>query len=164
MFRLSLAAALAVLLLVPGAGAVRADGAPLVDFQRAFAIAQAQVPKGLLVVARVEDKGQFGGKVFGFYFLLGGSLIEIEINGNGDVVKKTDPSDPKKVVSPDVVALLGKKGGRAKLPPGRLMEIAAASLKNTPLSGMKYLVMGGKLVIQIGSLLIDAETGQILQK
>jgi hypothetical protein len=162
MLRFSLTAVLSVLFLVPPASAA-GPTAPIEAIKNGFLAGQRAVPGGQLLMARVESAGKI--PAFGFYFLLGGNLWEVEVDFAGKVTKKLNSGDPNQLkdISKDVLQLLQKKGARSKLPPGRLMEIAADSLKNTPLSVVKYGIQDGKLVLQIGSLVLDAETGQIIK-
>lgn len=138
----------------------------------AFPIAQAEVPNGQLLQARVENKTS--GKVYGFYFRLNGQVLEVEIFPSGKVAKKTEiePTKGRKpggeekddpAIDPAVVALLTKqKEAKAKLPDGRLLELAVAASGDTPFGEMKYEIRDGRLVIVVGTTVIDAETGRVV--
>jgi hypothetical protein len=130
----------------------RAQGGTAGDFAAAYQVAQREVPDAQLLKARVE------GVLFGFYFWVGDRIVEVEINKDKKVVKKKDQRDDKDIPQ-DVLQMLQKKG-RAKLPPGRLLEIAAENLKDTPLSGLTYTKVGDNLVLQVGDLKLDAGTGK----
>jgi hypothetical protein len=128
-------------------------------FAGALVVAQQQVPDAQLVRARAEVRGTT--TVYGFYFYLQGRLVEIEVNQQGKVVKNTkEDGDP---VSKDIAELIElKKKGKAKLPEGRLLEIAGDSLKKTGVSDIQYQRDGDRLVIRIGNLVLDAQTGRII--
>lgn len=99
----------------------------------------------------------------GFYFWIEGKVVEIEINPDNKVVKNTR-KDPTPVAQ-DVAKMVEKQTkGKAKLPDGRLFEIAAEALRDAPLGDLKYAVVDGKLVLLVGDLTIDAQTGNILPK
>jgi uncharacterized membrane protein YkoI len=157
MFRLGLALVVAVMW--TSVASAEDPGAKVTDFKAALSIAQGEVPNAQLIRARIEQKKSV--QVFGFYFWLEGRVYEVEVNKRGKVVKKT--TGEIEDVSEDVVKLVDKqKNARAKLPDGRLMEIASDALKNTPLSNLQYEKDGDKLVLRIGDLVIDAATGKIL--
>lgn len=157
MFRPALAL-LAVVLLIPAAPAQKASGQ---QFLAALAAAQAQVPGGTLIRARTEMLNML--PVNGFYFFFKGTVIEIEIDQDLKVIKNTQ-KDPVPVAQ-DVATMIEKQTkGKAKLPDGRLFEIAAKALKNAPLKDLKYAIVDGKLVLQVGDLTIDAQTGNIIPK
>ena len=67
------------------------------------------------------------------------------------------------VVSKDVMAMLSTNKGPAKLPLGRLMEIAKDSLKNTPFDGMTYEVKDGTLYMVFGDTMINTQTGEVIE-
>jgi hypothetical protein len=162
MLRILFPGVLVTLLLV--AGSSRAEGRRgRVDFRQAFELAQQQVPGGQLVKARVENKGPQG-RLFGFYFWWNGRILEIEVTPVGKIYKKRDSGDPKdrKDIPGDVLQLLQKRKGRVKLPTGRLLEIAAENLRGSALSGLTYERRGDGLVVKIGDLVLDADTGKVL--
>ena len=159
------------------------NGGTATEFAKALAVAQAQVPGGQLITGRAETGAPVGNR-FGFYFYLDGRIVEIEISPTGQtlkrkedqpnpklprpkkpkIVEEIDP-EPEKPVSPDIVELIDKKKiARAKLPEGRLLEIAGDSLKDTPLKDMKYIIKDGRLVIQVGTLMVDVETGTVISE
>jgi len=155
MFRILSVALLALLLLAAPAAAQ--SGSTAGPFQNAFNVAQHQVPGGQLLMARVE------GANYGFYFYVNGHIIEVEISGTGKVIKYKDEKDPNDIkdIPPEALALLGKRG-KTKMPAGRLMEIAADNLKDTPLSSMFYAVVDDRLVFRAGDLVLDADTGKVI--
>lgn len=131
------------------------------QYQKALAIAQASVPDAQLGKSRLERNGA----QYGFYFWKEGKLYEIEIDATSfKILKQVTQTDANKV-SADVVKLIGQqKAAKTKLPEGRLLEIAADSLKNTGVSEVKYSIVDGKLVLQVGDLLLDAATGKPVTK
>jgi len=142
-----------------------AQGQGTISFKQAAAMAQKQVPGGQLVQARVEQ----GGTVYGFYFYRNGILIEVEISITGKVVKLKDEANPNDIkdISQDVLTLLQKYKGRAKLPTGRLLEIAADNLKQNQLDtgNFAYGKVGkDTLVFKYNGLVLDARTGKVLTR
>lgn len=149
------------------------------DFQKSFQIATQSPPTATLLSSRVETKSD-GTQVYGFYFYDPKSkqMFEREVSmTSGKIVKDTytdtpvvkdpkkDPKDDKDQVSKDMLALLEKKiTGKAKLPEGRLMEIAAAKLKDATFEQMKLEKVGDTLVMTFGDLQLDAETGKEIPK
>jgi hypothetical protein len=151
----SLVAAAGLLLAVASAAQAQGGGTAGL-FATAYTVAQNEIPNGTLLRARVE------GNLFGYYFWIDGRIVEVEVNKEFKVVKKKDQKDDPSVPQ-DVLQMLQKKG-RAKLPPGRLLEIAADNLKDTPLTSLQFATMKDKLVFQIGDLVLDAETGNVVKK
>ncbi len=137
-------------------------GSTLPDIQAALVIAQTEVPDGLLMRGRTENKPS--GTVFGFYFWRKGRIVEIEINKIGKVVKKKDAQDPEDVkdINPDVAELIGKSL-KSKLPEGRLLEIAAENLKDSPVGEVKYEKDGDTLILNVGGVRINATTGAVIK-
>lgn len=135
------------------------------QFKDAFAVATANPPAGQLVNSRVENKND-GSVVMGFYLYNRDQrlLFEREVDlKSGKVVKDTSKGIDK--VNKDMLDLLMKKTtGKAKLPEGRLMEIAAKLLKDKTFSEMKYEKVGDDLVLTFGDLQINAETGKEIKK
>ena len=130
------------------------------DFSAAFVIAQQERPQAQLIRGRVEFKN--GLIAYGFYFWDDGRLFEIEVQ-RGKVIKHEEIERPDNDVSKDVGALIAQKNkAKTKLPDGRLFEIARDQLKDTAFTDLKYDRMGDKLVIRLGDLVIDAETGRVL--
>src|SRR5688500_17575993 len=117
MIRQACAAVLGVFAFGAAANAGPPAPAPAPQFNLALAIAQKQVPGCILITARSEQA--VPANVFGFYFLLRGIVVEVEVSQTGKVVKHKQ-SD-KDVVSKDVMALLAKTNGPAKMPAGRLL-------------------------------------------
>jgi len=140
------------------------SGQGTVSFKGALGIAQKQAPGAQLVQARLENNGT----IYGFYFVRDGRMIEIEVNLTGHIVKQKDEINPDDVkdISKDVLGLLQKYKGRAKLPTGRLMEIAADNLKQNQLTDLMAYGKVGKdtLVFKVGGLVLDARTGKVLAR
>jgi hypothetical protein len=131
----------------------------------AFQVAQSQIQGGQLIRARVEGSGSSA--VYGFYFWQNGKIVEVEISQVGHQVKKKKEFDSitdVKDIDPDAVKLLSKKGGRTKLPEGRLFEIAGGAVKKGGISDFRYVMNGDRLAAQVGDILIDAETGKLVPK
>ena len=167
MLRLSLplAAAVVLSLFVGGPAQAQDSGSTAADYQKALAVAQDVVPDAQLIKSRIEQ----GGRQWGFYFWKDGKLYEIEVSiKTFKVLKQVIQIETNKVgekVSADVVKLIGQqKAAKTKLPEGRLMEIAAESLKDMTVSEVKYGVADGKLVLQFGGLTLDAATGKPVGK
>jgi len=163
-FCLTFGAVVAVVLSLGETASARRAGDTADQFQKAFAVAQDAVPGGQLIRARVE----MNGKVGGFYFWLDGKMYEIEVSLSTLRVIKQAVS-PSAVntpqVSADVLKLIGQqKAAKTKLPEGRLLEIAGEALKDTGISEVKYTVVDGKLLFQVGDLVLDAATGKPVQK
>jgi hypothetical protein len=135
------------------------------QFKDAYAVATANPPSGQLVNSRVENKSD-GSVVMGFYMYNREQrlLFEREVDlKSGKVVKDTSKGIEK--VNKDMLDLLMKKAtGKAKLPEGRLMEIASKLLKDKEFSEMKYEKVGDDLVLTFGDLQINAETGKEIKK
>ncbi len=147
--------ALLVAALVGLAPAARADDPPEVTFEQAMATAQAQVPEGTLIRARVE------GTNFGFYFWQRPRVVEVEIS-KSQSFKKRVKKEGEDEVSQDVLDMMQKMTrGKTKLPDGRIAEIAGGTLNGTPFKDMTYKVVDGRLVAQVGDNLIDAQTGKV---
>jgi uncharacterized membrane protein YkoI len=126
-------------------------------FANALVIAQEQVPAAQLIRARTEVRR--GVQLYGFYFHYQGRVVEIEVNQKGIIVKNTAEDGDK--VSSDIAQLIEQqKKGKKKLPEGRLLEIAGDALKNTGISEIQYLRQGDRLVIRVGDLVLDAQTGR----
>jgi hypothetical protein len=136
---------------------VTADTPPASTFQSDLLLAQADAAGGILVRARAEGTN---GSINGFYFYINGTMVEIEVRGN-KVVKNT--AKDKIPIAKDVIPLIEKMNkGKTKLPDGRLIEIAQEALKKAPIKDLEYKVVNGRLVIQVGDLVIDAETGKVV--
>lgn len=163
-----LVAVLAVAFALTDVGPLAAQAKKGLTFQQALQQAQQAHPGAILIRGRVE----MGGRIFGFYFFLEGRITEYELDLNGTVVKNvtTDPASGTAGgqiggVSGDVVALLGKSTKeKAKLPDGRLLELAGEALKDAPIKEMKYDIQDGKLVTKFGTLVLDAQTGKPVEK
>jgi hypothetical protein len=157
MTRYALVAAAAVALSAASPAAAQTKSDPFAD---ALAIAQAQCSDGVLVKGRAE-MNKTGGTVYGFYFWVDGQMREIEVAADGTIVKDTNKTpDP---ITRDVATLIVAKGrARAKLPDGRLAEIAAGALRGTPLANVAYLRQGDRLLVRFGSVTLDAQTGQVV--
>lgn len=142
------------------------------DFQKSYQVAAGASPSGILVSSRVEVKSD-GSQVYGFYFYdpKSKTMFEREISADGKIVKDTskdtpnvkNPKKDENEVSKDMLALLEKKiTGKAKLPEGRLFEIAAGQLKDATIESMQLVKDGDNLVMSFGDVKINAETGAII--
>jgi hypothetical protein len=155
MLRLAVASALAVFVF----GSSGRAQTP-VTFIQAYAIAQKAASDMYLIKARTEPGG------YGFYFFGNSKIREIEVTKTGDVSKdkESDGKDGVKDVSADVLKLIEKQGkAKVKLPEGRILEIAAESLKDTPLADLTYAKDGDTLIVKIGKdIVINAETGKVI--
>jgi len=164
MVRIGLAfcSAIVLSLALTGTASAQKEGANAEQFQNALGIAQSLVPDGTLIKARVEKMGT----IFGFYFFKGGLIHEIEISPIGEIVKKeTSDATDTKVVSADVLKLIGQqRAAKTKIPEGRLLEIAGASLKKAPFKEIVYDTIDGQLVIKIGDVILDPATGKPVVK
>lgn len=157
MFRPALALS-ALALLAPTAPAQNAHKSSI---QTGLGVAQAQVPGGILIRARTEVKNNV--TIQGFYFWEKGRVIEIEVSRDNMIIKDTQKDGTP--VAQDVAKMIEKQTkAKAKLPDGRLFEIAAQALKDAPLKDLNYQIVNGKLVLQVGDLTIDAQTGKVLPK
>jgi len=135
------------------APAARADDKEL-TLEEALVIAQAQVPHGALFRARTEKN------VHGFYFWLRPEIVEIEVSKNRSV-KKVVKKAGETEVSQDVLDMLAKMvKGKTKLPDGRILEIAAGQLKGSGINSLSYKKKDDRLVMEVGDVQIDAETGK----
>ncbi len=133
--------------------AARADEE--MTFEQALVAAQAQVPNGTLIRARAESNN-----VFGFYFWQRPRVVEVEINKSLNIKKRVKKSDEEDV-SKDVLDLMEKMTrGKTKLPDGRILEIATGALKGTGITSLTYTKKDDRLVVVVGDVQIDAETGK----
>ena len=161
MTRRAVSLALLVAALIGVAPTARADdkgGGSKADaemtFDQGLAIAQAQVPGGVLIRGRVE------GDFIGYYFWLRPEVIEVEVLRDKAVKKVVKKEGPGKV-SKDVLDAMEKMTrGKTKLPDGRILEIAAGELKGAGFKSLTYAIQDDRLVAQIGTVQIDAETGK----
>ncbi len=160
MTRYALVAAAAVALSTATPAIAQTNRTKTDPFAEALAIAQAQVPGGILIKGRTESN-KAGDTVFGFYFWTDGQMREIEISTAGEIYKDSNKTpDP---ISRDVAGLISAKGAaRVKLPDGRLAEIAADALRGTPLSNVTFTRNGDDLLVQFGSVTINTQTGQVV--
>ncbi len=159
-------AALAATVLVASAG-VAADKptASTGDFQKYLKIAMSVEPTGQLMRSRVESKPN-GTTVMGFYLYDRNNRLlferEVEMK-SGSIVK--DTSKELGALAADMANLISKKAdAKAKLPDGRLLEIAAETMKDKTFNEMKYEKVGESLVLTVGDVSFDAETGKVVEK
>jgi len=130
------------------------------SFAQCISKAQTYVPGGQLIKARWEKSST----ICGCYFYKDGKMHEVEITKNGKLSKYKEQEDTKsgQNIPSDVVVLLGKKTDKAKLPPGRLLELAAESNKG-PLTSVKYTVKDDRLLFQANDILLDPYTGKVIK-
>lgn len=156
MTRYALIAAAAVALSTASPASAQTKG---ITFNDALGIAQAQVPGGILIKGRAENN-KTAGAVFGFYFWVDGKMREVEITTAGEVFK--DSNNTPDPISRDVASLISAKGARAKLPDGRLAEIAANALNGAPVTSVAFVRQGDQLLAQFGTVTLDASTGRVV--
>jgi hypothetical protein len=157
MTRYALLAAAAVALSTASPASAQTKGG--VTFSDALGIAQAQVPGGILIKGRAENN-KVAGQVFGFYFWVDGKMREVEITTAGEVYK--DSNNTPDPISRDVATLISAKGARAKLPDGRLAELAASALNGAPVTSVAFVRQGDQLLAQFGAVTLDASTGRVV--
>ncbi|HEY2784295.1 MAG TPA: hypothetical protein VGJ05_04895 [Fimbriiglobus sp.] len=130
-----------------------------ITFAQAYEIAQKAAKPKLLLKGRTERK------VYGFYFYGSGKIREIEVSKGGEITKNVETDlgkDGIAGVSLDVIRLIEKQANsKAKLPEGRILEIAAESLKDTPLADLTFSKDGDALVVKSGDIVINARTGKV---
>lgn len=132
-----------------------------ISFSEALIKAQKLAEGGILVKGRVEGNQT----LYGFYFYKNGFLVEIEIGKKDGTVKKfKDQKDPKdaKDIAADVLDLLQKIPAKAKLPNGRLLEIAADHVKGD-ITAVAFAVRNNELVFKAGDIVLDARTGKLIK-
>lgn len=159
-------AALAATVLVASVG-VAADKptATTSDFEKNFKIAMTVKPTGQLMRTRVENKPN-GTTVMGFYLYNRDDRLlferEVEMK-SGTIVK--DTSKELGALAADMANLIMKKtDAKAKLPDGRLLEIAGETMKDKAYNEIKYEKVGESLVLTVGDVSFDAETGKVVEK
>lgn len=158
-------AVLAVSALVASTASAADPTAPVSDFQKYYKIAMSVEPTGQLMRSRVESKPN-GTTVMGFYLYDRNNrlLFEREVDlRSGSIVK--DTSKELGSLASDMADLIAKKAdAKAKLPDGRLMEIAAEHMKDKAFNEMKYEKVGESLVLTVGDVSFDSETGKVVEK
>lgn len=135
------------------------------DFQKYYKIAMSVEPTGQLMRSRMENKPD-GQVVMGFYLYDRNNRIlferEVELK-TGTIVKDTSKS--LGALAADMANLIMKKqDAKAKLPDGRLLEIAAEQMKDKKFTEMKYEKDGDNLIFTVGDVSFDAETGKVVEK
>lgn len=159
-------AALAATALVASAGfAADKPKASVSDFQKNLKIAMSVEPSGQLMRSRVENKPN-GKIVMGFYLYDRNNRLlferEVELK-TGTIVK--DTSKTLSAVAKDMANLISKQtDAKAKLPDGRLLEIANETMKDSTFNEMKYEKVGETLVLTVGDTSFDAATGKVVEK
>jgi hypothetical protein len=140
------------------------------EYQQYYLIAMEAIPEAeradyVLVSARSEAVTAATNGRVGFYFYNNrkNKMREIEVDREKKkIIKDTDDKDK---VSQDMLNLIAKANkSKAKLPDGRLMEIAKDQIKNGSFSEVKYENKDGTLVITFGETSINAETGKVVEK
>lgn len=159
-------AALAATALVASAG-FTADPpkASASDFEKNLKIAMGVEPTGQLMRSRVETKPS-GTVVMGFYLYDRNNrlLFEREVEMKSGAIVK-DTSKTMSAVAKDMANLIAKQtDAKAKLPDGRLLEIAGQHMKDKTFNEMKYEKIGETLVFTVGDVSFDAATGQVVEK
>lgn len=132
------------------------------DMNSAYQAAVAQVGSGAtLIKARQEGPGTFG-----FYFYKNKRVIEVEITKTAKTQRVGKIANSATGgVSADVLRLIAKYAAdKVKLPEGRLMEIIAGSLKDSPVQEMELKAEGDSLVLVVGNDRIDPVTGKQIEK
>ena len=158
--------ALAATALVASAGfAADPPKASTSDFQKYYKIAMSVEPTGQLMRSRVETKPN-GTTVMGFYLYDRNNRLlferEVELK-SGAIVK--DTSKALGTLAKDMADLISKQAdAKAKLPDGRLMEIAAEHLKDKSFTEMKYEKVNDSLVFTVGDTSFDAATGKVVER
>ncbi len=156
---------LAVTAVIASVGLAQEKGASGEDFQKFYKIAMSVEPTGQLMRARQETKPN-GNRVMGFYLYDRNQRLlferEVEMK-SGTIVK--DTSKELGELAADMAKLLAKQAdAKAKLPDGRLMEIATGHMKDKSISEMKYEKIGETLVLTVGDVSFDAATGKVVEK
>lgn len=158
-------AAVAATALVASAGYADDPKAPASDFEKNLKIAMSVEPNGQLMRSRVENKPN-GTTVMGFYLYDRNNRLlferEVELK-TGTIVK--DTSKTMSAVAKDMANLIAKQtDAKAKLPDGRLLEIAGQHMKDKTFNEMKYEKIGETLVFTVGDVSFDAATGKVVEK
>lgn len=135
------------------------------DFQKYYKIATSVEPAGQLMRSRMENKPD-GTVVMGFYLYDRNNRLlferEVELK-SGQIVK--DTSKNIGALAKDMADLIMKKqDAKAKLPDGRLLEIAAETMKDKTFNEVKYEKIGETLVLTVGDVSFDAATGKVVTK
>lgn len=158
-------AVLAASAMIASTGSAGDPTAPTADFQKYYKIAMSVKPSGQLMRTRVESKPN-GSTVMGFYLYNRDDriLFEREVDmKSGTIVK--DTSKELGSLAADMANLIMKKAdAKAKLPDGRLMEIAAEHMKDKAYTEIKYEKVGETLVLTAGDVSFDAATGKVVEK
>lgn len=158
-------AVVAVSAMIATTGSAGDPKASVSDFQKYYKIAMSVEPKGQLMRSRVESKPN-GTTVMGFYLYDRNDriLFEREIDMKSSAIVK-DTSKELSAVAADMANLISKKAdAKAKLPDGRLMEIASEHMKDKAFTEMKFEKVGDTLVLTAGEVSFDAETGKVVEK
>jgi hypothetical protein len=159
-------AALAATALVASTGFAADDAkASTSDFQKNLKIAMSVEPAGQLMRSRVESKPN-GTTVMGFYLYDRNNrlLFEREVEMKSGAIVK-DTSKTMSAVAKDMANLISKQtDAKAKLPDGRLLEIAGEHLKDKSFNEMKYEKVNDTLVFTVGDTSFDAATGKVVER
>lgn len=135
------------------------------DFQSGLNIAQGLADGGQLVLARREDQRAI--PVFGFYFLVDGRLIEIEISGP-EVIKNKEIKDIPDIgpVNTKLINAL-KVRTKTKLPNSRFVEIALDKTKGKDVVSFTLNVVQDNIYVEVrtdgGSVTLDLTSGNLIK-
>lgn len=133
----------------------------------AMQIAEDKAGGGQVVVGRSEFKG--GNHLYGFYFLINGRILEVEVRApRGDVEKVKEANDPA-ITQAVMDALKARKG--SKIPLFRLVEIAMQKNANAKVARFELTTEEGKLLVLVDvvtpektlQLTIDPEFSKVIR-
>ena len=135
-------------------------------FQGGLDIAQGASGGGQLVFARVE--GSTNTPQFGYYFLIEGRLVELEIKGTEIVKNKEIKEIPDKgPVNKKLIDAL-KVRTKTKLPNARYIEIALDKTKGTKVLSFTLIPVGDDIHVDVrtdgGNVIMDLTDGKHIRR